>query len=307
MGDAPEPVTGHLHPAVHAHAEGPVWSYAAELIRLPAFADALPVYCAAMMQPPEIAWPADKFFGQKLRYLVSFALIGQDARWRRGAGEPPTLSALQRAAHASPRQVAALVAALKLGGYVVATRPSQDRRTVRLRPAMPLLAEIGRSPLAFLAASEQVVPPPRPLASRLRREDIALADWLGRSYDMFMQEDVYFGCFSNIVRFTEQDCGYPILSAVLSAHYAARAGAVAPITLSYGGLAERFRVSRQHVGNILSEAERRGCFSVDHGGRAVAVAPDFLLEFETWAAGQMAHYRLLAEQVELESKRPVPK
>ncbi|WP_244607286.1 MarR family transcriptional regulator [Bosea sp. CS1GBMeth4] len=273
---------------------------------MPAFADALLAYCAAMMQPPEIAWPADKFFGQKLRYLVAFALIGQDVRWRRNGGELPTLAALQRAAHASPRQVAALVAALKLGGYVIATRPAQDRRAVRLQPAMALLAEIGRSPLAFLEASERLAPPPWPLASRLRDLDTALADWLGRSYDMFVQQDVYFGCFSNIVRFTEQDCGYPVLSAVLSAHYTARAGAAAPISLSYGGLAERFRVSRQHIGNILSEAERRGCFSVDHGGRAVAVAPDFLLEFETWAAGQMAHYRLLAEQLGLEPEQALP-
>lgn len=304
MSDAFRPVSraDHLHPAVDAYAQEPVWSYAVELIRSPAFGHALQNYCIAMMQPPEMAWPADKFFGQKLRYLVSFALIGQDARWRRSGGELPTISALQRSAHASPRQVAALVAALKLGGYVVATRASQDRRAVRLQPAMALLLEIGRSPLAFLEASEQIAPPPRPFAAHLRSQDIALADWLGRSYDMFLQEDVYFAPFANIVRLAEQDCGYPVLSAVLGAHYAARAGAAAPVSLSYGGLAERFRVSRQHIGNILNEAERRGCFSVDHGGRTVAVAPDFLSEFETWSAGQIAHYRLLAEQVRFQSE-----
>lgn len=304
MSDAFGPVSrsGHLHSAVHAHADEPVWSDAAELIRLPAFGDALLDYCVAIIQPPTMAWPADKFFGQKLRYLVSFALIGQDARWRRSGGELPTLSALQRASHASPRQVAALVAALKLGGYVVSTPASHDRRAWRLQPAMALLLEIGRSPLAFLEASERLVPASRPLAAPLRSDDIALADWLGRSYEMFVRQDVYFGSFANIVRFTEMDCGYPVLAAVFGVHYALRAGAASPVSLSYGGLAERFSVSRQHIGNILNEAERRSCFSVDHGGRDVAVAPDFLLEFETWAAGQMAHYRLLAEAAEVLTK-----
>ena len=120
--------SGRLHPAVDAYAESLVWSRAGDLLRLASFRPALHAYCRTMMQPPEMAWPADKFFGQKLRYLVSYALIGQDARWRRSEGELPTLSSLQRAAHASARQVSNLVASLKLGGYVVAIRSSHDRR-----------------------------------------------------------------------------------------------------------------------------------------------------------------------------------
>lgn len=299
MSDFCEPTSrpGPLHPAIQAHLQAPVWTDAAALIGGPAFREVMRDYCLAMMQPPEMAWPADKFFGQKLRYLVSFALIGHDALWRRNGGALPTLSALQRAAPASARQVAALVAALKLGGYVVASRAACDRRAVRLQPAMALLREIGRSPLAFLAASERLAPPPRPLATRLSEDEVALADWLGRSYDLFVEQDLYFSPFANIVRFTEQDCGYPVLSAVLGAHYTASTGAGDPILLSYGGLAERFRVSRQHIGNLFREAERRGCFRVDPGGRAVAVAPDFLWEFETWAAGQIAHHRRTAEQI----------
>ncbi|MGM4992598.1 MarR family transcriptional regulator [Tardiphaga sp. 841_E9_N1_2] len=289
--------SGRLHPAVAAYAEWPVWSRAGDLLRSASFRPALHAYCRAMMQPPEMAWPADKFFGQKLRYLVSYALIGQDARWRRSGGELATLSSLQRAAHASARQVSNLVASLKLGGYVVAIRCSHDRRVVRLQPTMTLLLEIARSPLAFLEASERIDPPPRPLATQLRVESAMLGDWLGYSYDLFVQQDLYFSPFGNIVRLTEQDCGYPVLSAVLSAHYGGGVDKADPVLLSYGALAERFRLSRQHIGNIFNEAERRGCFAVDPGGRAVTVMPDFLWEFETWAAGQIALYRLIANQV----------
>lgn len=298
MHEVPEPATraSMLHRSIALHIDRGPWPYAASLIGRSGFRDALRLYCAAMTQPLATSWPADKFFGQKLRYLVSFVLIGLDARWRRGDGDAPTLAALQRIAPASARQIAELVGTLKLGGYLVASRLPTDRRALRLSPSMTLLQEIGRSPLAFLGASEHLDPAASPIAARLRLDSAGLADWLGASYEMFLQEDLYFAPFCNVVEFTGQDCGYPVLSAVLAAHYAALAGAAAPAPLSYGGLAERFRVSRQHVGNIFANAERRGCFSVDRGGRSVAVSADFLSEFETWAAGQMAHYRLLAER-----------
>lgn len=286
-----------LHPAIARHAEKGPWPDAAGLIGRGLFRDALRSYCATMLQPHAAGWPADKFFGQKLRYLVCFVLIGLDARWRRGAGEAPTLSTLQRVAPASGRQVAALITAMKLGGYVVASPLPEDRRALRLSPTMALLAEIGRSPLAFLAASERLEPASQTMTARLGSDAVFAGDWLGTSYDAFLEEDIYFGPFANIVRLTGQYCGFPVLSAVLGAHYAALADVPAPALLSYGSLAERFRVSRQHVGNILGDAELNGCFSVDRGGQRVSIAPDFLWEFESWAAGQMAHYRRLAERV----------
>lgn len=293
----PEPAATVLHSSVQGFAERKTWTYAATLMQSPDFADALKSYCGAMVQPPGVSWPTDKVFAQKLRYLVAFALIGNDARWRRSGREPPTLAALQRAAPASARQIAGFMSALRHGGYVIAARGSGDRRALHLRPSMGLLQEIARSPLAFLEASERLAPLSRPLADRLRVEADPLSDWLGRSHDRFHAEDILFAPFPRIVRFTEYDCGYPVLSAVFGAHYAALLGMAPPMRLSYAALAERFRVSRQHIGNIFVEAERHGCFAVSHGGRDISISPAFVQEFETWAAGQMAHYRLLAEDI----------
>lgn len=297
MDDVSRPAgrSGLLYTAITAHADRMPWPYAVQLISRGSFREALLCYCTAMIEPSAMKWPANKFFGQKLRYLVSFALIGLDARWRRGEGDAPTLAALQRTASASARQIAGLVNAMKLGGYIVAGPLPEDRRAIRLSPSMQLLQEVGRSPLAFLEASERLDPPPSSLAERLGGDDLGMANWLGGSYDLFVQGDVYFSPFSNIVEFTGQDCGYPVLSAVLAGYYAGLAGIAAPVLLSYGVLADRFRVSRQHIGNILGSAERRGCFAVDRGGRRVTVSADFLWEFESWAAGQMALYRRLAE------------
>lgn len=292
----PEPLATVLHSSVQGFAGQKTWAYAAYLMRSPDFSQALESYCGAMVQPPGMYWPTDKVFAQKLRYLVAFVLIGHDARWRRNGGEPPTLAALQRAAPASARQIAGFVSALRHGGYVSATRDSRDRRALHLRPSMALLQEIARSPLAFLEASERLAPPPSPHADRLRMAADPLADWLGRSHDRFHAEDILFAPFPGIVRFTEHDCGYPVLSAVFGAHYAVLTGRSPPLRLSYSALAERFRVSRQHIGNIFLEAERCGYFAVSRGGVYISIAPNFVQEFETWAAGQMAHYRLLAEE-----------
>jgi len=48
---------------------------------------------------------------------------------------------------------------------------------------------------------------------------------------------------------------------------------------------------------MLAEAERSGWFSIAPGGHLRAISEGSIAEFETWAAGQMAHYRWLTEPV----------
>lgn len=270
---------------------------AASLIARPLFTEALVSYCAEMTRPPEVSWPTNKLFGQSMRYIVCFDLIGNHARWRRDGKEPPTLTALQRKVPASARQVASFVDALRHGGYAIAERGA-DRRSLHLRPSSTLLKEIARSPLAFLEASEFLLPAPAALTNRIRNDEILLADWLGRSAERFHDEDIYFSPFPIIVQLAERDSGYPLLAAVMGANYAALSGST-PFTLplTYAALAERFRVSRQHVGNLLIEARQRGWFSVAQGGRSLVVSADLIGEFERWAASQMALYRILAEEI----------
>ncbi|WP_311925207.1 MarR family transcriptional regulator [Microvirga sp. 3-52] len=249
-------------------------------------------------QPPGASWPSNKVFVQKLRYLTCYILIGNYARWQRGEGNPPTLAALQRAAVASPRQIAGYIKDLRHGGYIVAEQQERDRRRYHLRPTAALIHEVARSPLAFLAASERLEPSSRPLVETISSSPERMCDWLGRSMDCYQDDDSLFAPFRTIVQVTERECGYPLMAAVLGAHYAAQRGLDTGLpTLTYRVLAERFQVSRQHIGNMLAEAERQGWFSIVPGGHLREISADFIAEFETWAAGQMAHYRLLAELV----------
>lgn len=272
-------------------------SLAALLITRPLFTEALAAYCAEVTRPPDMSWPTNKVFGQSMRYIVCFDLIGNYARWRRDGVEPPTLTALQRKVSASARQVASFVDALRHGGYVVAERGA-DRRSLHLRPSLTLLKEIARSPLAFLHASERILAGQDPLAHRIRNDEALLADWLGRAVERFHDEDIYFSPFPTIVRLAEHDSGYPLLAAVMGANYAIRSGSTPCILpLTYAALAERFRVSRQHIGNLLIEAKQRDWFSVAHGGRSLVVSAGLVDEFERWSASQMALYRTIAEEV----------
>ncbi|EIM29878.1 MarR family transcriptional regulator [Microvirga lotononidis] len=294
------PITNRklLPPTITADAAHPTWVLARTLRATPDFSDVLLDYCVTMTQPSGAAWPSNKVFVQKLRYLTCYILIGSYARWRRGEGDPPTLAALQRAAVASPRQIASFIKDLRHGNYIVAEQQESDRRHYHLRPTAALINEVARSPLAFLAASERLQPSSPPLHTAISASTERMCDWLGRSVDCYQDGDSLFAPFRTIVQLTERECGYPLMTAVLGTHYATPSGVAAGLpSLTYRALSERFQVSRQHIGNMLKEAEREGWFSVAPGGHLTEISEDLVAEFETWAAGQMAHYRLLAEMV----------
>lgn len=290
-----------LDAAARPFAQTQTWRLAARHLASPGYHEALAAYCEAMDQAPIPRWNADKIFAQKARYLVCYLLVANYVRWRRGQAGPATLTALQKHQVASPRQVAEFVKALRLGGFVETSPDPLDRRAMILKPRPRMLTEIARSPLAFLAASERLDPPKLPLSPSLTQDE-RLSELLARSMERFTAEDILFAPFRAVVYFTERDCGYLILSRVMACCYRSVVNCSGPApSLTYDSLADRFGVSRQHVGNIFAEAQRREWFRVAPGGRLVEVSPQFLGEFETWAAGQMAHYRLLAEELAAEA------
>lgn len=289
---------GRLAPMVSAYADLDVWKLAVQLMAHPAFDEALVDYGIAMSEPMTMSWPVNKLFSQKLRYITCYLLIGNYVRYRRNPDTqpPPTLSALQRITPSSKRQVSGFISALKIGGYVIASPGERDRRMTHLKPGLALLREVGRSPLASLACAEQLLQPERPQWPHIQHDGDALAELIGSSTERYREHDVLFAPFTTVVHFTERDCGYPLLSAVMGTYFAEQTGVPTQrLPLTYDALAERLQVSRQHVGNMLTEADRNHWFSVAPGGRLSAVSPDLIAEYRTWSAGQMAHYYMLAQ------------
>lgn len=256
----------------------------------PGFSLAVARYCQRFAGDAPAAWPLYKVFDQLQRYVLSYMLIHNYYAWRQGTGPAPTLTALQKVVASSPRQTAGFVAAMKTGGFVVAETNPADSRERWLRPGAEMVAEIGRSAQLFVRALDEVEgrDPPRWCALDDRER---LGELVGRSAAFVLANGTLLHAFPRVLHFTTRDCGYLLLSAVMGAHYArVLPGAPPAIPLSLRSLAQRFQVSRAHVGNVLDEAGREGWFSVAPGGMLASLSEDLRLEFETWACWQMIHF-----------------
>lgn len=272
-------------------------AFVARAIRLRRHRDfrfALARYCHDMASEAPVSWPVYKLFDQLHRYLVCYMLIHNYYAWRRGEGGPPTLAALQKVTGVSERQTAGFVAAMKVGGFVIAETDPQDRRVKRLKPAPAMIGEIGRSVRLFVRTADEIEGRRPGRAASLADPD-ALGELLQRSAAFVLRNGTLIHDFPRVLYFAGRDCGYPLLSAVLGAHYAANLpGAPPAVPLSLRLLARRFQVSRAHVGNLLDEAARGGWFTIGASGVLSALSDDLLEELEQWACWQMVHYDDLA-------------
>ncbi|MGH1574869.1 hypothetical protein ACRAWG_34810 [Methylobacterium sp. P31] len=249
-----------------------------------------------MIDPSQIVWPTHKMLNQSGRYLVSFMLIHNDYAWRNHGGPRPTLTALQAMVGSSSRQTAAFVSALKAARFVTAEPDRADARVKCLKAAPELVAEIGRSGRLFVAAMDVVAGRREGIAGRLGCTDRS-GELIRRSAAYVLRHGMLIEPFPRVLRFAERDCGYPLLTAIMSAHYAATLpGAPAAISLSLRVLAERLRVSRAHIGNLVREAEEAGWLRI--ADRCLTMlAPSLVEEFEHWAACQMIFYDDLAVEI----------
>ncbi|MGU3668040.1 helix-turn-helix domain-containing protein [Methylobacterium sp. A49B] len=230
------------------------------------------------------------------RYLVSFMLVHNDYAQRRHGGPRPTLTALQATVGSSPRQTAAFVAALKAARLVGVETDPDDGRVKHLRATPALVTEIGRSARLFVAAMDFLAARCPGRARALEHPD-RLGDLICRSAAHVLRHGMLTDPFPRILRLTGRDCGYPLLTAIVGAHFAATVSdAPAPLPLSLRGLADRLGVSRAHVGNLLREADEAGWFRTGDR-RLTHLDPSLLEEFELWAACQMIFYDDLAGEI----------
>lgn len=283
-----------VHPGLLEHLQEPVWRLAKTLLADPDFDKAMLAYCRSMVEPNGFRWPANKLFAQRMRYIACYMLIGLSQRFEEKQGPAPTMTLLQTVVPGSARQVSDLVGGLRAGGYVIAEQNPLDRREIHLRPSPALVLEIARSPLCFLSASSILLK--HDMSELLSRDVSLISALLSRSMQAFQTKDVLFQPFETIVDFSGRDSGYLMLCAVMGAHFSRSQGECFELPLSYDALAQRFQVSRQHVGNVLAAAGKRDLFWIQ-AGRIEKVAPSLIAEFSWWSAGQMAHFMMLASAV----------
>lgn len=270
---------------------------AASLRFAPGFKLALARYCHHMAAKPPSAWPIYKLFDQFERYVTAYLLIHNYYAWREGQGPSPTLAALQKVTPLSARQTAGFVAALKAGRFLESAVESAGGREKPLKPAAVMVEEIGRSGRLFVSALDEIETWRPAWAIALRNVD-SLGVLLQRSAAFVLGDGTLIHPFQRVLHFAGRDCGYPLLTALIGAHYAATIKECPQaVPLSLRALAARFQVSRAHIGNLLDEARRANWFAIE-AGHLVHFDNDLLVEFENWACWQMVHYGGIAATLE---------
>ncbi|MEO4001767.1 hypothetical protein [Mesorhizobium sp. CAU 1732] len=255
------------------------------------FHQAVVDYCETMIEPAPAGWPVRKLLNQLERYYSAYMLIGQYYGWRNHGASVPNLSRLQAIAGQSPRQTASYCLTLQTRKLVYIETLATDRRQKILRPSDSLVSEVGRSCAAFVASYDAIAG--SALACPVAQEADVLGEMIYLSAARVRRSGTVIAVFPRVLALSGYDCGYPMLVALILAHYRLRSGKEV-FSLTHSALAERFQISESHVGNVLGYMRQVGAFVPARGRDDDIVAEAFVEEFERWCAAEMAHYADLA-------------
>ncbi|HEV2503730.1 MAG TPA: hypothetical protein VGV39_11680 [Mesorhizobium sp.] len=251
----------------------------------PKFTEAVAHYCETMIEPSPSAWPLRKLLNQFDRYYAAYMLIWNYYGWVEEGAPSPTLARLKTVSGLSPRQLTSFVTVLRQAELVAAEPEAGNRRRSILRPQAELIREISRSCVAFLTAHDHVH------AGTLAGIASASTDRLGRmiwgSARQVLSSGTVIAPYPTVLAMAGYDGGYPVLTAIMADHYR-RIKGHGGVALGYAALAERFQVSRSHVGNVIGWLHKNGAIDEDRAARPVLVD-----EFEQWSMSEMQHYARL--------------
>lgn len=258
-------------------------------------------YCEKMVEPAPPGWPVRKLLNQLERYYSAYMLIGQYSGWRNHGASVPNLSRLQAISGQSPRQTASFCAMLEARNLVFIDTLATDRRQKILRPADSLIREVARSCVAFVEAYDAIAG--SALAPPIERDASLLGEMIHLSATRVRGAGTVIALYPRVLALSAYDCGYPMLVALILAHYRRRSGKEM-FSLTHKALAERYQVSESHVGNVLGHLRQAGALVPAHGSEDAIVVEELVDEFERWCAAEMAHYADLARACLLRPTRP---
>lgn len=170
----------------------------------------------------------------------------------------------------SAGRAAAMLAAMRFGGYVVAETDPGDGRKRRLMPSDKLLAEQCRQWTHHYEAMLPVLPRAAEVLPRIRDRNfyIAMQRQLGQHYlaGFRMLDQV-----PALAPLAESNAGLLIMAGLMNRHMNA-GGRGEPIPVSISAIARRFGVARSHVRHMLLLAETGGLLTRSTD-RSVIVLP----------------------------------
>jgi hypothetical protein len=158
----------------------------------------------------------------------------------------------------SPGRAAAMLALMRMAGYLQRMPGATDRRFRRLAPTEKLIALHRDRLRCQFEALAPMLPEAKSTAQRLGDPDFERVFWRAMG-DRFLSGARLLSYAPDLAPFAENSAGMMVLfGLMLSADDRDTFGCGEPIAISISGSAARFRVSRAQVLRLLREAERRG-------------------------------------------------
>jgi DNA-binding MarR family transcriptional regulator len=179
----------------------------------------------------------------------------------------------------------AIVAVLRLFGFLVPAPSAQDRRVRRLVPTERMLtSQRQRWSVTFMAAG-LVLPDARAAHNAIAREEFMAA--LSRQFaEHFLSGIRLLHHSTELKLFTDRNAGLMVLFSLLNAgapddSFPPRG----PVVVSISGLARRFGVSRVHVRKLLRDAAAAGFIErSDDSEGPVILLPRFIIATQNFLA-----------------------
>lgn len=219
-------------------------------------------------------------FGDRSRIVIAFLAAG--LRDEGGTVSVGRLVEVARAQRLCGRgRALAIIAAMRLGGFLAVRSAPGDRRLRLLAPTRKLLDSIRLRLAGHLRAMSPIFPEAAVALERLH-EDALLARIMARGLAHYLAGFRLVELAPRAGILAERDAAAPLACEILLA--LPEEGEAPPVPLSVSALAEDCGVSRAHVRLVLGELEAAGLIRLRRAGRlaegvstgfAAAVAPAF--------------------------------
>jgi hypothetical protein len=173
----------------------------------------------------------------------------------------------------SPGRVEAMLALLRISGYLAAVKDDSDRRVRRLVPTEKLIALHRERCKSHLNAMREIVPDAALSIAVL--DDPAFMAVLARENDRQYRRRRLIEGAPELASFVEPKAGLVLLFVLMLGDDAEGEFATErPIPISVSALAQKFTVSRKHVLTILRDAESQGLLRrTGERGEQIVVQP----------------------------------
>jgi DNA-binding MarR family transcriptional regulator len=192
----------------------------------------------------------------------------------RGFGVSQMKALCAAAGFASPGRTAAMLALMRMSGYIASASAPEDRRRHILVPTERLRAA-HRDRWVSVAASLREIHPEAAAAFALDDPEF-IAAYVRASVDHFLGGFRLSHDAAAMELFVERNAGLMVLfSIVLAGKVDDTVPPSRPVPVSISGIASRFGVSRAHVRTLLRDAEAQGLIERSEQDGAVLLKPHF--------------------------------